>query len=412
MLQQKAYAAPSLHNFIYRIIRMPHTIVWNAAPELFKIGFLTLRWYNLLFATAVLGSMPIWYYMFDKAGKAREEAEQLRGYLVFGVLFGARLGHVVFYEWSYYQHHLLEIFLPVAFSPKFKITGFSGLASHGAAIGIILAIFLYAKRVKITFSPPRIYVKNRRPAGTFVWIADHLAILVALGCGLIRIGNFMNSEIIGKPTGSNYGVIFVRDLHDDLCKKYASMIQSLVIRQASTAHTLPPKANYQPIELAIAFKETISDETIIKHFLQGSLKDDLIQMAHFSTSPKLYETYGTPLCYTLHKEHRGYQASVYTWGIPRHPAQLYESCSYFLVFIMLFLWWYTKGQTLAPGRIFGTFAVVAFSLRFLHEFYKENQVAFENNMWLNMGQLLSVPWIIVGLFLILRRPANRAPKKM
>ena len=390
---------------------MPHTIIWDVAPELFTKGFLKLRWYNLLFATGVLGGIPIWYHMFAKAGKTREEADQIKGYIVLSVMLGARLGHVIFYEWDYYKHHLLEIFLPVVFSPTFEITGFSGLASHGAAIGIILAVFLYVKRIKISLFPPRIHVENRRTPGEFLWILDHLVILVALGGTFIRIGNFMNSEIIGKPTGTNYGVVFVRELHEHLCEKYDSKIQNLIIRKPSTAGTLPIKANYQPIELAISFKENITDENTIKNFLEQSLKNHLVQESYFSESPKVYETYGTPLSYTLQKQNGGYQASVYTWGIPRHPAQLYESFSSFLIFIILFVWWHYKGQTLAPGRIFGTFMVILFSLRFFYEFYKENQVAFENTMWLNMGQLLSVPWVIVGLFLILRRADKVALKR-
>ncbi|WP_419241001.1 prolipoprotein diacylglyceryl transferase [Cardinium endosymbiont of Nabis limbatus] len=391
---------------------MPSTIVWNIAPELFTKGFLNLRWYNLLFATGVLGGIPIWYHMFAKAGKTREEADKIKGYVVLSVLVGARLGHVIFYEWHYYQDHLLEIFLPVVFSPKFKITGFSGLASHGAAIGIVLAVFLYVKRITLSLFPPCIRFKNRRSAGEFLWLADHIVILAALGGAMIRIGNFMNSEIIGKPTGSNYGVVFVRELHDDLRKKHDSTIESVVISKASSTNMPPIKANYQPIKLTISFKETLQDEKMIKNFLAQSLKNHLVQEAYFNSSPKIYETYGTPLSYTLHKKDQGYQADVYTWGIPRHPAQLYESFSCILIFITLFLWWKRKGQTLAPGRIFGTFMIILFSLRFFYEFYKENQVEFENNMSLNMGQWLSLPWAIVGLFLILRRHPKTVPQKM
>ncbi|MGI2261871.1 prolipoprotein diacylglyceryl transferase [Candidatus Cardinium hertigii] len=387
-----------------------NAIIWDFSPVLFTKGFLTLRWYNLLFGTAVLAGIPILHYMFAKAGKDSAEAESLPNYIALAVLFGARLGHVIFYEWDYYQHHLLEIFLPVTFSPKFEITGFRGLASHGAAIGIIFAIFLYVKRLTISLFPLRIHLTNRRPTVTFLWLADHLVILGALGCAIIRIGNFMNSEVIGQPTGSNYGVIFVRDLHDHLCKKYDSTIQNLVIRKATTANRPPIKSNYPPIELAITFKKTITDEMRIKNFLQKDLKDELIRMTYFNPPSHIYEPYGSPLSYTLQKQNGSYQTSVSTWAIPRHPAQLYEACSYFLVFMILFLWWYKKGQTLVPGRFFGFFAVVAFSLRFLNEFYKENQVAFENNMWLNMGQWLSIPWIILGLFLICR--PNSTPKNV
>ncbi|MCT4697200.1 MAG: prolipoprotein diacylglyceryl transferase [Candidatus Cardinium sp.] len=389
---------------------MLNTIIWDVSPEIFTKGFLNLRWYNLLFATGVLGSYSICYYMFAKAGKEHKAIEQLRNYIVISIMVGARLGHVIFYEWNYYKDHLLEIFLPVTFSPTFKITGFSGLASHGAAVGMVLAVFLYVKRIKFSISPLRIYFENRRSPGEFLWIWDRLAMLVALGGAFIRIGNFMNSEIIGKPTGSNYGVVFARELHEHLCKQHASTIQSLTIRKASMSHIPAIKAPYQPIELSIAFKETMTDEKMVKRFIEQSLKDHLIQESYFNTSPKIYETYGTPLSYTLQKENGGYKASVYTWGIPRHPAQLYESFSCILIFIILFVWLRQQGQRLAPGRIFGSLMVTVGCLRFFYEFYKENQVAFEDDMWLNMGQWLSVPWIIVGLFLVLRSATKIASK--
>ena len=115
-------------------------------------------------------------------------------YVFFGTLIGARLGHCVFYEWGYYKDHLLEMILPVQFSPKFRITGYEGLASHGAAIGIVVAMLLFARKIK-------------KP---FLWIMDRLCIVVALGGMFIRLGNFFNSEIIGKPTGRPSGVIFKR----------------------------------------------------------------------------------------------------------------------------------------------------------------------------------------------------------
>lgn len=142
------------------------------------------------------------------------------------------------------------------------------MASHGAAIGIIFAIFLYVKRLTVSLFPLRIHLTNRRPTVTFLWLADHLVILGALGCAIIRIGNFMNSEIIGQPTGSNYGVIFVRDLHDHLCKKYDSTIQNLVIRKATTANRPPIKGNYPPIELAITFKRPLQMKCALKIFFK------------------------------------------------------------------------------------------------------------------------------------------------
>ncbi|ROT47733.1 prolipoprotein diacylglyceryl transferase [Candidatus Cardinium hertigii] len=378
------------------------TIVWDQSPELLQTGPFSLNWYGICFAMAFITALPIWYHMFAKAGKESIEAERLQRYITLGVILGARLGHVFFYDWDYFKHHLIQIFLPVVFFPKFKIVGFTGLASHGATIGIILAVFLYVKRIQISISPFRIHLKNRRPAGELLWIFDHLVILVALGGVFIRIGNFMNSEIIGKPTQGKYGVVFLRDIREDLYANHASMIEKVMGKVAnSRPMPMPIKRNHQPIQLSISFKDTIQDEEMVKNFLQGSLKNSLVRMSH-SPEAMIYEQYGTPLSYTLTKHNGGYQAIVYTFGIPRHPSQLYESFSCFLLFISLFLWWRKKGPVLAPGRMAGMFMVMLFTLRFFYEFYKENQVAFENSMWLNMGQLLSLPCIVGGLWLLLR----------
>lgn len=392
---------------------MLNTIISDISPEIYTKGLLHVRWYNLFFATGVLGAFPILAYMFQKMGKDNESIDELRNKVVLGVLLGARLGHVIFYEWTYYKDHLLEIFLPVRFEPSFKITGYSGLASHGAFIGIILAIILYIRQFTISFSPFRLFFKNPWSFSKFLWIADHSAIVAAFGSAMIRIGNFANSEIIGKPTADKYGVVFVRDFHDYLCEAYKDKIQSLVIRKPTTAdkliHKLPSKANYQPLALVLSFKESIKNEASVKYFLEKYLKTDLIRASHFDT-PHLYELHGFPLLYTLEKENNAYQATVYTCGVPRHPAQLYESFSYFLIFIVLFLWWRKKGQTLSPGRIFGTYMVMAFLVRFFYEFFKENQVSFEDTMYFNMGQWLSVPGILAGLFFILRPVSSRSAK--
>ena len=171
-----------------------NAIVWNPSEGI-DLGFLTLHYYSLMFLIAFgLG----WYIMksiYIKEGISEEKLDPLFIYMVLATLIGARLGHVIFYDWDYFQDHLLEIFLPVRFEPEFEFTGFRGLASHGAAIGIIIAMYLYRKNVLDKST---------------LWILDRIVIPVASGGVFIRIGNFMNSEIIGKPTNSDYGVIFTK----------------------------------------------------------------------------------------------------------------------------------------------------------------------------------------------------------
>lgn len=186
-----------------------NAIHWNPSEGL-DLGFFTLHYYSLMFLIAfTLG----WYIMksiYTREGISIEKLDSLFIYTVLATLIGARLGHVIFYDWEYFQNHLLEIFLPVKFEPEFEFTGFRGLASHGAAIGIIVAMYLYAKRVL------------QKPV---LWILDRIVIPVASGAIFVRIGNFINSEIIGKPTNSDYGVIFEK-LGEDFPRHPAQLYES------------------------------------------------------------------------------------------------------------------------------------------------------------------------------------------
>jgi prolipoprotein diacylglyceryl transferase len=263
-----------------------NAITWSPSEGL-DLGFFTLHYYSLMFLIAFgLG----WYIMksiFIREKISIEKLDSLFIYTVLATLIGARLGHVIFYDWDYFQNHLLEIFLPVRFEPEFEFTGFRGLASHGAAIGIIIAMYLYRKRVL------------NKPV---LWVLDRIVIPVASGAIFVRIGNFMNSEIIGKPTNSDYGVIFAN----------------------------------------------------------------------------LGETF------------------------PRHPAQLYESFCYLLIFILLwFLYWKTEKRH-KVGYLFGLFLVLLWTVRFFVEFVKEAQVEERTTWLLNTGQWLSIPFIIAGLYFMYR----------
>lgn len=268
------------------------SIVWDPTTGL-DLGFITLHYYSLMFVIAFgLG----WFLMkriYVREGIDLEKLDSIFIYAVVATLIGARLGHVFFYDWDYFQHHLLEIFLPFKIEPEFEFTGFTGLASHGAAIGIIVAMYIYSKKVV------------QKP---LLWVLDRVVIPVASGAVFVRIGNFFNSEIIGQPTGSDYGVVFA----------------------------------------------------------------------------KLGEDF------------------------PRHPTQLYESGAYLLVFLILWLIYWKTNKREKQGYLFGLFLVLLWSVRFFVEFIKENQVDFEETMALNMGQWLSIPFIILGLYFMFR-PKKEIP---
>lgn len=170
-------------------------IVWNPSEGI-DLGFFVIRYYSLMFVVAFgLG----WYIMkniFERENESLEKLDSLFVWTVLATLIGARLGHVLFYDWEYFRNHLLEIFLPFRFSPQFEFTGYQGLASHGAAISIIVAMYYYSKKIL------------KRP---LLWILDRVVIAVASGAIFVRLGNFFNSEIVGKETNSAFGIKFIHD---------------------------------------------------------------------------------------------------------------------------------------------------------------------------------------------------------
>ena len=167
---------------------------WNPSDTLINLGPLPIKYYSLMFVVAFLGGLQIMKRIFKNENVSEEKLDTLFIYAVVSILVGARLGHVLFYDWNYYQNNLLEIILPFRLNP-FKFTGIAGLASHGAAIGVIIAMYLYHKKY---------------PEIKLSWILDRVVLPVAFGAIFVRLGNLMNSEIIGKVTNSDYGFRFIQ----------------------------------------------------------------------------------------------------------------------------------------------------------------------------------------------------------
>ena len=179
------------------------SINWNPSHELFKIGGFAIRYYSLMFIIAFVLGLQLMKKMYIADKISLEHLDPLFMYVVIATILGARLGHVFFYDWAYFQNHLSEILLPIKHAQgqsilfglikNYTFTGFAGLASHGAAIGIIASLYYYSKKV------------IKKP---LLFILDRVGIVVALAGFFIRIGNLFNSEIIGKPTHSNFGIVF------------------------------------------------------------------------------------------------------------------------------------------------------------------------------------------------------------
>ena len=168
--------------------------LWAPDPVAISLGSFNVYYYSLMFVIAFASGLYLMKFMYKKEGVSLDYLDPLLVYMVAGTLIGARLGEVFFYNWDYFQNNLLEIILPVNISEDgWKFVGFRGLASHGAVIGILSALYLYTKKYKYA---------------SMVWLLDRIAITVAFGGVFIRIGNFFNSEIVGKYTGSSFGVVF------------------------------------------------------------------------------------------------------------------------------------------------------------------------------------------------------------
>jgi prolipoprotein diacylglyceryl transferase len=205
---------------------LPH-FIWNPSEGI-DLGFFVIRYYSLMFVIAFgLG----WYIMkkiFERENEPVEKLDSLFIWTVLSTLLGARLGHVFFYDWEYYRNHVSEILLPFRFEPSFEFTGFQGLASHGAAIAIILSMYFFSKKVM------------QKP---LLWVLDRVVIPVASGAVFVRIGNFFNSEIVGNNTSHPFGVRFVRDQFS--ARDAVTFTQKSSVKEAY--HTLCTDPNYSSL---------------------------------------------------------------------------------------------------------------------------------------------------------------------
>lgn len=366
---------------IFAFMAILSYFIWNGSPDIFTADSFELRWYGLFFALGFLISQQILYYMYRKEGKPESDVDTLTIYMVVATIIGARLGHVIFYQPEIIWEEPLSIFLPFEFSP-FKFTGLQGLASHGAAIGILFALWLYSRK--------------KKPGQNYFQVLDRIVILVALTGALIRLGNFFNSEIIGLPTDNVSGVVFVSPLTESLeNKKFDSqeIVESVSYRKNDTL----PKSGVGrvPISVYVFFKEGIQEEEA-RSLVENTVKSLL--------SNRLYEFFDEgagPLNYDITPQNDGKLAArIHTYGIARHPSQLYESISCVLLFILLYLIWRHHKEKLPTGRLFGIFLIVCFGLRFVYEYLKENQVSFEDELPLNMGQILSIPLVLAGILVL------------
>lgn len=371
-------------------------IIWNPDPIIFRVGALEIRWYSLLILLAFLGGRELVKHIYRKEGRPPEDADSLSVWVMFSALIGARLGEIFFYNFGYYLRHPIEAFLPITFEPHFKFTGYRGLAYHGAIVGSLIGIYLYSNYfIGLRGFPPRLRIKRqKKKKQNFLWLSTPLALGVMMGF-LVRIGNFVNSEIVGTPTGGEYGVLFVNDVVEQL--QYSTeAIAQVKVRKSSTSTT---HQAYQPVTLEVTFKNAGYEEGAIRSFLEKHVKQHLT--ASESIRKHVYEPSEQPLNYKLSKTRKNaYVAQIQTWGIPRHPVQLYESIAYLITLLLHFYWWRQRHKTLPAGVLAGSAMFFCYSLRFLGEFFKEPfNILFEGVVTLTMGHLLSLLTVLGGIVL-------------
>ncbi|HEY3406085.1 MAG TPA: prolipoprotein diacylglyceryl transferase [Ohtaekwangia sp.] len=358
-------------------------VIWNGSPEIFSMGSFSLRWYGLFFALGFLISQQILYYIYRREGKPEKDVDTLTIYMVIATILGARLGHVLFYQREIIWEDPFAILLPFEFSP-FRFTGLQGLASHGAAIGILFALWLYSRK--------------KKPGQNYLQVVDRIVILVALTGALIRLGNYFNAEIIGKPTEKPWGVVFTGRLtelaSDERTDKDGILEDIVYIKNDSLERKEDGRV---PLLIYFFFKPGATEEQI-DFYLNRQVRPLLLNrlVEFFDDSHHLRMDFAT-----AKPEGGGFVAKVKTYGVARHPAQLYEAIACIILFVLLLLIWLKYKEKLPAGRLLGIFLIWCFGLRFVFEFLKENQADFESGLPLNMGQILSIPLFIAGILILI-----------
>ncbi|MBS1487053.1 MAG: prolipoprotein diacylglyceryl transferase [Bacteroidetes bacterium] len=360
---------------------MLNFIIWNGSPEIMSIGSFALRWYGLLFALGFLICQQVLYYMYRQEGKPDRDVDTLTVYMMIATIIGARLGHVIFYEPTMLWKEPLSVILPFELHP-FKFTGLQGLASHGAAIGILFGLWLYSRK--------------KKPNQNYLQVLDRIVILVCLTGCFIRLGNFFNSEIIGKPSNNPLAVVFINRVTESIQQDQSGkdIVEKVTVEKTNLPNGQDGRV---PINILLLFKTGVSEQQA-RSFVTSNVKYYLSQYTEFVDEPSGH----TPPYDVIKGSDGNYSAFVQTFGIARHPAQLYESLSCLALFGFLFWYWSRKKINLPEGRIFGLFMIILWTLRFAYEFLKINQVSFEDTMTLNMGQILSIPLVIVGVLILIR----------
>ncbi len=332
-------------------------ISWNVDPNLYE-GFVTLRYYSLLFGISFFLGYYLIKKMFSHEKCPEEWLDKILIYTVIATVIGARLGHVLFYDPGHYLSNPIEIL---------KIWE-GGLASHGAAIAIIIALWIYSKKVS---------------KKSVLWSLDKVVVTVAIAACLIRVGNLMNSEIIGTKSSSESAFFFQYNAERSIAgyfSPYGLTNDDIDIKPISDAKMLDG-FNYPLAALSISFPNEIKlSKAISQSFYNEYDSNYLESEEHFFTLPS-------------NESNPVIKDNVFTTTIaiiPRIPTQLIEAGCNLFIFLLLFWGYWKKKWHEMQGLLFGAFLILLFGARFIIEFWKEHQTLHDENS-INMGQWLSIP---------------------
>ena len=367
------------------------SILWDPNIFLYQGDFISVRWYSVLFILGfVIGRfLVVGAYKREKRYDTTVDLQML--YMVFGILIGSRLGHVIFYEPEILSRGIQEIF--------FFWKG--GLASHGAAIGILSGMALYSFKIEINSFKIN-FIDRLRRGYNYLQVMDRMIIAVAIGCALIRMGNFFNSETIGLQTQSSYGVLFVNP------SKERIKSQLPYVKKVSFEETGRFYKNGQPfLNTKIFFDNEEYKETRIKNSIQKSI--NYLHPEYVYSNSTVFKPFKDEVKYQFERNNSDFFMEYETVGVYRHPAQLYESLTYLIIGIIMFIILKKYQLNLRHGSLLAFFFISAFLGRFILEYFKENQINNElyklNDLLslnLNLGQLLSIPFVVFGVYLFFR----------
>ncbi len=348
--------------------------LWDPDPVAFAITDFGVSWYGLLWALGFLFAQRLVILMYRKEGKPGRDLDALLVYLIVGTVVGARIGHCLFYDPLYYVHNPLSVF---------KVWE-GGLASHGAAAGLLTALYVFSRR------------KKDQP---FLWLVDRVAVAAALVGGLVRIGNFINSEVIGTPTRCSFGVVFVAPIHEAVLSSDPS-IAGVEIRRIDTLVESPP--GIVPLSITVSTRPSNPSGEWRLGVLQ---RVRAALLAHPSARLHIQpEGLSAP---SLPGQNNATGMTLFVAGIARHPVQLYEGAVGLVLALVLFLLWRKHQSQLLHGSLFGWYLVAIFASRFVLEYLKESVTPIEAGWPFSIGQLLSIPFVLSGFWLLVHQNCRR-----